>query len=639
MAKSAIIKVVALADVARLTSGMNKAGQSVKGFQTSASSSMSKFKGVAAGAAGAVALIAVALVKATKAAVDDQKSQAVLAKSMQNTVGATAGQIAESEKFIATLQRKTAIVDDQLRPAYSTLVRSTGDVTKAQSLLTLATDISAGTGKDLGMVTQALAKSYNGQNASLNKLIPGISAAKDPMEQLQKQFGGMAEAAASNDPFARMKIMFDELAETVGAVLIPVMNTLMTTLQPLIDTLAPIITDLVSKLAPILVAIIEPLGDFLGKLMEDLAPVIDIILDLVLILMDLLAPILDVVGVIVEKLAEAFVALIEPLMPMVEELMPIFVMILEILMKVLEPVLAIIVLLAKAIGKGLGKAFQGLMPILDIAMDALTALLDIVTGIVDGAMDALKWLGGVLGIDLSAKAGVGAGVNTTTLEGILAASGTPGEKKKPKAPGGGGGKKDPIAEAAKKALEGAIKTLQSKLDEARQLIADSVAKFRDSVDTAFALVQRGAGMVFRADRYIRELKRMKAATADFNSNLEKLRKMGGKAANPLLEQILSKSPEEAAAIMRSFTASPELFAEAIKTTSEMGVAGGMVGKQLSDMAGNQTQAEMLKEMRLLREDLAKGKNTYNIKATMSASEIVNQIRNWEKSTGKKVLAG
>lgn len=640
MAKSAIIKVVALADVARLTSGMSKAGQSVKGFQSSASGSMSKFAGVAAGAAGAVALIAVALVKATKAAVEDQKSQTVLAKSLQNTVGATAGQIAQSEQFIGTLQKQTSILDTELRPALGTLVRSTGDVTKAQGLLSLATDISAGTGKDLSTVSAALGKAYNGQLTSLNKLIPGISSAKDPMAQLEKQFGGMAEAAASQDPFARMKVMFDELSETVGAVLIPVMNTLMDTLQPLIDTLAPIITELVSKLAPILVAIIEPLGDFLTKLMEDLAPVIDIILDLVLILMDLLAPILDVVGVIVEKLAEAFVALIEPLIPMVEELMPIFVLILEILMKVLEPVLGIIVLLAKAIGKGLGKAFKGLMPILDIAMVALTALLDIVTGIVDGAMEALKWLGGVLGIDLSAKAGVGAGVNTTTLEGILAASGTPGAKKKEeKKGGGGGGKGNPALEAAKKALEGAIKTLQTKLDEARQLIADTVAKFRDSVDTAFGLVQRGSGMVFRADRYIRELKRMKAATADFNANLQKLRTMGGKAANPLLEQILSKSPEEAAAIMRSFTASPELFAEAIKTTGQLAATGGLVGVQQNAMAGNQPINEMVNEMKLLRGELKSGKNTYNIKATMSASEIVNQIKAWEKSTGKKVLAG
>lgn len=641
MAKSAILKVVALADVARLTAGMGKASKSVKEFEKSGLTSLKNFaKGAAVTGA---ALLVTALVQSTKAAVEDAKSQAILAKSMQNSMNATTGQIAESEKFIGTLQKKTAIVDDQLRPAYATLIRSTKDVTQAQSLLTLATDISAGTGKDLGMVTQALGKAYNGQYASLNKLIPGISAAKDPMADLQKQFGGMAEAAANNDPFAKMKVIFDDLAETVGAVLIPVMNTLLTNLQPLIDTLAPIITDLVSKLAPILTAIIEPLGGFLSKLMEDLAPIIDVVLELVGVLMELLAPILDIVGKVIEKLAVAVMALLEPLMPLVEELMPIFVQVLDLVMLALEPFLDIIVLLAKIIGKSLGKAFKSLTPVFDIVAVGLQALIDLLSGLVDGASSAIDWLGGLLGIDLSQTTPLTNGITSdqqAAMRSDKAASyGYGGAALKTPITGAGGGKKNSVADAAKKALEGAIKTLQSKLDAAKQLIADTVDKFRNSVDTAFGLVQRGTGMIFRADRYIRELKRMKAATSDFNDNLQKLRTMGGKAANPLLEQIMSKTPEEAAAIMRSFAASPDLFAEAIKTTSDLAATGGLVGAQASAMAGNQTQAQMLQEMKLLRADLASGKNTYNVKSTMSAMEIVNAIKAWEKSSGKKVLVG
>jgi hypothetical protein len=71
----------------------------------------------------------------------------------------------------------------------------------------------------------------------------------------------------------------------------------------------------------------------------------------------------------------------------------------------------------------------------------------------------------------------------------------------------------------------------------------------------------------------------------------------------------------------------------------MAATGGLVGQQVNAMSGNQTQAEMLNEMKLLRKDLATGKNTYNVKATMSALEIVNQIKSWEKSTGRKVLVG
>jgi len=640
MAKSAIIKVVALADVARLTSGMKKGSESVKGFQQSANSSMKKFAVGASVAIGAVGLVAAALTKLTKTAIDDAKSQATLAKSMQNTVGATAGQIAASEKFIKTLQTKTSIVDDQLRPAYATLVRSTKDVTQAQSLLTLAADISAGTGKDLGMVTQALAKAYNGQYTSLNKLIPGINKAKDPMAQLQKQFSGMAEAAANTDPLAKMKIIFDELAETLGATLIPVFNTLVSAITPMVETLTPIITGLFEKIAPVLTKIIEPLAGFLEKLMKDLAPLIDIVLDLVNVLMDLLAPILDVVGMILSEVAFALVSLIEPFVPLIKDIVPIFVSLLKLMLVSLKPMMKIITLLAGLIGKSLTRSFENLSPILDIINTALENMTGFLDKVIAGASDAIDKLSNFLNLRTRKTAPGGlTGEQQNARAADVAALYGYGEFAKPKPEGGGGGGASGVADAAKEALTAAIATLKEKFNEARQLIADTVAKFRDSVDTAFGLVQRGSGMIFRADRYIRELKRMKNATADFNANLLKLRSMGGKAANPLLEQILSKSPEEAAAIMRSFTASPELFAEAIKTTGELAATGGMVGTQVSAMNGNQTQAEMLKEMRLLRSDLAKGKNTYNIKATMSAAEIVNQIRAWEKSTGKKVLAG
>jgi hypothetical protein len=638
MAKSAIIKVVALADVARLTSGMKKGSESVKTFQQSAGASMGKFAAKAGIVVGAVSLVVAGLTKLTKVAIDDAKSQATLAKSMQNTVGATAGQIAESEKFIKTLQTKTSIVDDQLRPSYATLVRSTKDVTQAQSLLTLATDISAGTGKDLGMVTQALAKAYNGQYASLNKLIPGISKAKDPMAQLQKQFSGMAEAAANTDPLAKMKIIFDELAETLGATLIPVFSGLVNAITPMVETLTPIITALFEKIAPILSKIIGPLAGFLTKLMEDLAPLVDLVLELVSVLMDLFAPILDVVGMIIGEVANALVSLIKPFVPLIKDIVPVFVTLLKLIMISLKPMMKVIELLSGLIGEGLTAAFELLTPVLEginYALEQMTGFLD---KVISGATDAVNKLQRFLNINVT-KNGPGGltGEQQNARRADLAGLYGYGEfAKVPEKPQGDGGD---AAQKAKEALTAAIATLQDKLNSARQIIADTVKKFRDSVDTAFGLVQRGSGIIFRADRYIRELKRMQAATADFNTNLQKLRDMGGKAANPLLEQILSKSPEEAAAIMRSFTASPDLFAEAIKTTGQMAATGGLVGQQVNAMSGNQTQAEMLNEMKLLRKDLATGKNTYNVKATMSALEIVNQIKSWEKSTGRKVLVG
>jgi hypothetical protein len=55
------------------------------------------------------------------------------------------------------------------------------------------------------------------------------------------------------------------------------------------------------------------------------------------------------------------------------------------------------------------------------------------------------------------------------------------------------------------------------------------------------------------------------------------------------------------------------------------------------MNGNQTEVQMLAEIRLLRKELASGKNTYNIKSEMSAEQILASIRAWEKKSKKKVL--
>src|SRR4029079_8257801 len=114
-----------------------------------------------------------------------------------NTTQATDEQIASTERWITKQQNATGIIDDELRPALSTLLRATGDQTKAQNLLTIAEDVSVGAGKDLGAVAVALGKAYNGNSGQLSKM--GIAtkdatgkalAFDDILTQLQEKFGG-----------------------------------------------------------------------------------------------------------------------------------------------------------------------------------------------------------------------------------------------------------------------------------------------------------------------------------------------------------------------------------------------------------------------------------------------------------------
>jgi hypothetical protein len=164
--------------------------------------------------------------QATKAAVEDRKSQELLALAMRNTTDATDDQIAAAEMSIAQMQMQAGVADDKLRPAYSKLFIATKDVTKANDLLALALDVSAGTGKDLDAVTQAMARSLAGSDTALNRLIPSLKGSKTPLEDLARAFGGAAEKAANTDPYAKMQVIFGEIQERIGIALLPVLDDL-----------------------------------------------------------------------------------------------------------------------------------------------------------------------------------------------------------------------------------------------------------------------------------------------------------------------------------------------------------------------------------------------------------------------------
>ena len=108
-------------------------------------------------------------------------------------------------EMISDLEKQTGVLDDELRPAMDRLLRATMSVSKAQQLLGLALDISAGTGKDLTTVSQGLQKAFLGNNASLGRLGVGLSKAEltsSSFEEIQirlsELFAGQASSAAES---------------------------------------------------------------------------------------------------------------------------------------------------------------------------------------------------------------------------------------------------------------------------------------------------------------------------------------------------------------------------------------------------------------------------------------------------------
>jgi hypothetical protein len=206
--------------------GVNKAQRAFKGL-----SGVAKVGTIAFAALGAASLKYGA--DAVQAAGADQKAQLKLAKTLENVTGATEGAIAATEQFITAQQFATGVSDSQLRPALETLVRATGDVTKAQNLLKLGLDVSAGSGRDLESISLALAKAQGGQFTALQRLgivIPeNIKKSKDfgkVQEYLNDLFGGQAAVAANTyeGKLAILRERLGEVQESLGGALIPVLT-------------------------------------------------------------------------------------------------------------------------------------------------------------------------------------------------------------------------------------------------------------------------------------------------------------------------------------------------------------------------------------------------------------------------------
>lgn len=236
VAQSRTLKLSILADVDQLKKSLNSANNDVEG-SSSKLGEFSKKAGLAFAAAGAAAgAYAVKLaVDGVKAAIEDEAAQIRLATSLKNATGATNDMIASVEKQILKTSLATGVADDKLRPALSRLALSTGDVTKAQDLLSLALDISQATGKGLDAVANSLGKAYDGNTAALGKLGIGLSAAElkamsftEVQGKLSDLFGGAA--AANSKTFAGrleiLKVTFDEAKESVGARLLPIIQQL-----------------------------------------------------------------------------------------------------------------------------------------------------------------------------------------------------------------------------------------------------------------------------------------------------------------------------------------------------------------------------------------------------------------------------
>jgi len=216
--------------------GIDKAIADFKKLETNGQKASFAIKKAAVPAGLAIAALGAVAFDAVKAFAEDEAAAEKLGLTLQNVTYATDAQIASVEQFITKTSMAAAVADDELRPALDKLVRGTGDVAQAQDLLTLALDISAGTGKDLSAVSDALSKAYNGNFTALKKLDPALASLIEEGADADEVFGRLGAtfknqaSTAANTTSGKMKnlsIQMGEFKESIGAAVAPLVEKLL----------------------------------------------------------------------------------------------------------------------------------------------------------------------------------------------------------------------------------------------------------------------------------------------------------------------------------------------------------------------------------------------------------------------------
>jgi hypothetical protein len=245
-----------LADVDNFTKGLDKGAKETQTF----GDKITKFGKIAGAAFAAAGIAAVAyagklLKDGVESAIADEKANAQLAATLRNVAGATDETIAKTLEYTRATELATGVTEDELRPSLNRLSIATGDVSKAMELQKLALDVSAGSGKSLETVTNALAKAQEGNTASLVRLGIGLSAAQlktmsmdDVTKSLAGTFAGAADTAANTfeGKMTRLSLAFEDVRDTVGGFIL--------------DAITPMVETFVSKVMPALASFADSLG-------------------------------------------------------------------------------------------------------------------------------------------------------------------------------------------------------------------------------------------------------------------------------------------------------------------------------------------------------------------------------------------
>lgn len=239
--------------------------------------SLSTVLPIAGAVAGAAVGMAAGLWDAAQAAMEDKKQADNLARTLKSIPGITDRMVDANSAWIDSMELLTGLADTDWREAVSKLALATGDLEEAQKLAKLSADASVGAGKEWSSVQDAMAKAATGNTTALKRMFPWLDANKDgtltykeAVDGLTKAYGGAAKAAADTNPFVRLGAIWDQLKESVGQALVPLIDKFgkwigLPSTQRMIKDLIKRVSDLATAFGDDLVKAVSDAVDWLQK--------------------------------------------------------------------------------------------------------------------------------------------------------------------------------------------------------------------------------------------------------------------------------------------------------------------------------------------------------------------------------------
>ena len=245
--------------------GLTKGQKQIKSFEKSVKS-LGRTFGLAFTAAGLVSFSK----KAIAAFAADEAAAKSLEMQLKNTGYAFSAP--DVEFFIANLQKLYGVLDDQLRPAFQTLLTSSGSIVRSQRALNTVLNVSAATGKTVEEVSAAIAKGFNGQTTALTRLGAGLSKAtlatgdmNAILDELDAKFAGQATARLTTyaGKMDQLKVSAASASEIIGGSLLDSLSLLSN--DNSLSGFSNLLTGLATKLAALDAAVFGFVAKVLGK--------------------------------------------------------------------------------------------------------------------------------------------------------------------------------------------------------------------------------------------------------------------------------------------------------------------------------------------------------------------------------------